>query len=151
MNNVATDFFATNSVSDVTQAGGGSAVAGVLNDAKLIAFTNTPVLSQGTIAADLTRTVSPSISAIPVTWSSPRRDSTGDIVSESQLVSWQLGVSAAPESVTGVAVVDPSGTYVLLASMLPQAAFLTDVYSSLNVVYQYNASNPSNSTVLQVG
>jgi hypothetical protein len=121
------EYMDIHAVTDYTQAGGGTAVAGILNGAKIVLFTNTLTLTKTTPLSALDQPTYTGYAATAITWGAAVRDVAGDIVTLSQAVPVQMGSSSdPPTTIAGYGIEDSGGTHLLFAEVLAAPLQLVD-------------------------
>jgi hypothetical protein len=140
---LTSEFFDIEQANNAAIAGGGTAVAGPLNGAKLILSTSQFQPTKHTAPADLTAPTWTGYAPYPLTWGSAARDDQGDIVTLSSAVRVQMGAATDPQtSIWGYAVVDSTDTNVLISEAFSQSVGLVDNLSFFEVFVPYAPGNP---------
>ncbi len=151
MSQLTMEYMDIHAVTDYTQAGGGGAVAGVLNGAKLILFTNTLTLTKLTPLSALTPPTYTGYAPVAITWGAAVRDSAGDIVTLSQGVPVQMGSSSDPETtIMGYGIEDAAGANLLFAEVLPQQLDLVDNLTYYELVIPFCPPKPQSKTAIVI-
>jgi len=148
---LTTEFMDIHAVTDYTQAGGGGAVAGILNGSKLILFTNSITLTKTTPLSALTQPTYTGYAAVVLTWGAAVRDSVGDIVTLSQEVPVQMGAPAdPPTTITGYGIEDAAAVNLLFAEVLASPLPLVDNLTFFALVVPFSPPKPEGKTAIVV-
>jgi hypothetical protein len=103
-------------VTDYTQAGGGGAVAGILNGSKLVLCTNQLTLTKTTPLSALVQPTYTGYASAAITWSAAVRDTSGDIVTNSGEMPIQMGAPTdPPTTIWGYGIEDAGAANLLFA------------------------------------
>lgn len=147
MSQLTTEYTDIHAVTDYTQAGGGSAVAGILNGAKVVLFTNTLTPTKTTPLSALTQPTYTGYAPVAITWGSAVRDSAGDIVTLSQGIPIQMGSSSDPQTtIRGYGIEDSGGVNLLLMEVLASPLALVDNLTFFEVVIPFAPGKPQGKT-----
>lgn len=142
---LTTEYADIHAVTDYTQAGGG--VAGILNGAKLVLFTNSLTLTKSTPLGALTQPTYTGYAAVVITWGAAVRDATGDIVTLSQSIPIQMGSSTDPSTtIVGYGVEDAAGANLLFAEVLDAPIPLVDNLSYFEIIVPFSPPKPQSKT-----
>jgi hypothetical protein len=134
-------------VTDYTQAGGGGAVAGVLNGAKLVLTTTQITLTKTTPLSALVQPTYTGYAATTITWGTAVRDASGDIVTNSNAVAVQMGSNTdPPTSVWGYGIQDGAGVNLLFAEIFDAPLQLTDNLTFFELVVPFAPGKPQGKT-----
>jgi hypothetical protein len=148
---LTTEYMDIHAVTDYTQASGGGAVAGILNGAKLVLFTNNLTLTKTTPLSALVQPTYTGYAAVAITWGSAVRDSSGDIVTLSQAVPIQMGSSSDPETtITGYGIEDSGAANLLFAEVLPNPIPLVDNLTYFEIVVPFAPGRPQGKTAIVI-
>jgi hypothetical protein len=96
----------------------GTALDGVLKNAKLGLFTNAVNLTQQTLLADLVEPTYTGYARQIVTWEPIYQQPDGSWTNQGGALFWQMGDDLTPTVVLGLFLVDSGGTHLLLAENL---------------------------------
>lgn len=131
-----------------TQAGGGPAVAGPLNGAKLVYGTNVISPGKNTVLADLTQSPDANLAPAALTWQATGRDASGDINTTSDDLLMQLALDANACVINSLALVDSGGTHVLASEDISANPMnLVDTLSQYQVAVEWAPGNPQGKRV----
>lgn len=126
-------------------------MAGALNGAKVILFTNAVTLTKLTTLADLTQPTYTGYAAVAITWGVAVRDAAGDIVTLSQAIPVQMGAPTDPDTkIKGYAVENSGATELLFAEVFPQQLDLVDDLTYYEIVVPFAPGKPQGKTAIVV-
>lgn len=120
---------------------------GPLSTAKVILFTNSPTLSEGSLYSDLVAPTYSGYTDPSATFSETSEDADGNLVLQSNLLFFQAsGSSGLPTTIYGYALYNHavSGFPLLMAEFLPAPVVLSSTLSSLSLVIQVVVQNAPN-------
>lgn len=147
MPQVTTYHFDEAAVTSYTQAGGGSAVAGPLNGAKFVLFTNTITPTKNTPLSALTPPTYTGYAPAAVTWGAAVIDASNDVVTFTGTMPVQMGSSSdLPETIMGYGLTDSAGTNLLLVEVFATPLALANNLVWYGVVVPFAPGNPTEKT-----
>ena len=146
MSILTTEYTDIHAVTDYVQAGAG--VAGILNAAKVILFTNSVSITKTTPLSALTQPTYTGYAPVAVTWGAAARDQFGDIVTLSQLVLIQMANALTPTTIIGYGLTDSAGANLLLAEVLATPLPLVDALTFFNLQVPFAPGNPQGKSAL---
>jgi hypothetical protein len=136
-------------VTDYVQPGAG--VAGVLNGAKVILFTNAITPTKQTPLSALVQPTYTGYAAVAITWGSAVRDAAGDIVTLTQSIPIQMGSSMDPETtIVGYGVEDSGAANLLFIEVLANPIPLVDNLTYYEIVIPFAPGKPQGKTAIVV-
>lgn len=132
-------------ITNATQAGGSGAVAGILNGAKLVLYTNNLSPTKTTPVSALTQPTYTGYAPAATTWGAGARDAQGNIVTLSNAFTIQMGASADPSTtIMGWALTDTAGLNILMIETLANPLLLVDNLTVYNLVVPFVPGQPDN-------
>jgi hypothetical protein len=148
---LTTEYMDTKAVLDYTQAGGGGAVAGILNAAKMVLFTNILAPTKTTPLAALTQPTYTGYAPASVTWGPAVRDSAGDIVTLATALPIQMGLATdPPTTLRGYGLTDAAGANLLLLEVFANPIPLVDNLTFFELVVPFSPPKPESKSAIIV-